>query len=98
MYNSAKSILKLIVSRRMLIFLPQIFWTGISLAVYSGLLVPMITYTMVFDEMEARLTKVMYAMITLGFGEIIGGFFIGQVIDRTTNRFASMALIGVIII
>lgn len=49
-YNSAISIIKLATSRRMLIFLPQIFWTGISLAVYSGILVSMITYVMVFND------------------------------------------------
>jgi hypothetical protein len=82
---SVKSILKLFVSRRMLMLLPQISWTGISLAVYSGLLVPMITYTMVFEDIEAKLIKGMYAMIMLGVGEILGSLLIGQIIDRTKS-------------
>lgn len=86
------------ISRRMLVFLPQIFWTGISLAIYSGLLVPMITYNMVFEDLDTQMIKVMYAMITLGFGEICGALLIGQVIDKISQRFASITIMMVVVI
>lgn len=40
----------------------------------------------------------MFAMITLGIGEIIGGLFIGQVIDRIGNYFSTFVGIGLILI
>ena len=40
----------------------------------------------------------MLAMVSLGFGEMVGGLFIGQIIDRYGNKRAAMANIGLIII
>jgi hypothetical protein len=40
-----RSIFRMMTSKRMMWALPEIAWTGISLAVYTGLLVPMIVDT-----------------------------------------------------
>lgn len=33
--------------------------------------------------------KSMFSMVSLGIGEIVGSLFIGQVIDKLGNRYAS---------
>lgn len=40
--DDIKSVLELLENKRMRILLPQLCWTGISIAVYTGLLVPTI--------------------------------------------------------
>ena len=40
-----KAIWTMMKSKRMLWILPEIAWTGVSLSVYTGLLVPMISST-----------------------------------------------------
>jgi hypothetical protein len=48
--NDMKAIFYLMTSERMRWVLPEIAWTGISLAVYTGLLVPMIVDTIPNDN------------------------------------------------
>jgi predicted MFS family arabinose efflux permease len=70
--------------------LPEIAWAGISLAIYTGLLVPMVASTVTdTDDHNAKLMKSMYAMVSLGVGEIVGSLAIGQVIDRFGNKLTS---------
>ena len=88
---------KLILSKRMLYLLPEISWTGVSLAIYTGLLVPMIVQTLPNESHNEQLKKAMFCMTALGVGEIVGGLIIGIVIDQLGNRYASWAsLIAVI--
>ena len=61
----------------MRLLLPQMFWTGISLAVYTGMLVPMITDTLTGTDDNEQLMKSMFAMVSLGIGEMLGGLVIG---------------------
>jgi len=35
--------------------------------------------------------KCLFAMVSLGLGEIVGGFYIGQVIDKLGNKAASVS-------
>lgn len=69
---------------------PAIAWTGVSLAIYTGLLVPMIVQTLPSASQNEQLEKSMLCMVVLGVGEIVGGPFIGQVIDRFGNKHASL--------
>lgn len=45
-----------------------------------------------------KLKYALILMVPLGFGEMIGAIFIGQVIDRTSNRVASMVNILLVIL
>lgn len=65
---------------------PAMCWTGICLAVNTGLLVPMIESSVTGESEGARLEKSMFALVSLGVGEIVGALLIGQVIDRMGNR------------
>ena len=69
--------------------LPQIFWTGISLAVYSGLLTPIIFNTMPDEDDNVKFQKSMFAMTALGIGEILGGIYTGFLIDKYGNKVAT---------
>jgi len=80
--QDSKVLLELMISKRMRWVLPEIVWAGISLAIYTGLLVPMISNTLEGRDNTEKLMKSMYAMVCLGVGEIVGSLAIGQVIDR----------------
>lgn len=76
-WQEVQAIFKLLCSKKMMLLLPQVFWTGISLAVYTGLLVPIITDTIPGDDDQDKFMKSMFAMVALGVGEMVGGLFIG---------------------
>jgi hypothetical protein len=65
------------ISKRMRLFLPQLLWIGISIAIYSGLLVPIITISLEGQSSEKQFEKSMLAMVAFGVGEIFGGLLIG---------------------
>ena len=65
----------MLISKRMRKLLPQLFWTGISIAFYSSALTPMITDTI--QESGKKLEKSMIAMVIFGIGEVAGGVIIG---------------------
>jgi hypothetical protein len=50
---NVKRVIKLLISKRMRYLLPEMAWTGISLAVYTGLLIPMISDTLL-DEPNSQ--------------------------------------------
>jgi len=75
--EEVREVARLIVSKRMRWLLPQVFWTGISLALYTGILVPMITATIPGDDDQDKFEKSMFCMVALGVGEMLGGLFIG---------------------
>ena len=47
-------------------------WTGINLAIYTGLLVHMISESIIGGDSNLKLEMAMYSMISLGVGEILG--------------------------
>jgi predicted MFS family arabinose efflux permease len=60
------------------------------LAVYTGQLVPIIYDTLGDDVSDAdKFQKSLMCMVALGFGEMIGGLFLGYIIDRWGNRKAA---------
>ncbi|MFS8160084.1 MAG: hypothetical protein ACMG6E_07720 [Candidatus Roizmanbacteria bacterium] len=48
--QEVRGTLQLLVNPKMLLLLPQVFWTGISLAVFTGIMVPMITESLPEDS------------------------------------------------
>ena len=73
-------------------------WTGINLAIYTGLLVHMISESIIGGDSNLKLEMAMYSMISLGVGEILGSQIVGQVIDKAGNRVTSLLIITIIII
>ena len=59
--------------------------TGVVLAVYSALLVPLISNTVNGDD-DKKLTKALYWMIIFGCGEVSGALIISRIIDKFGNR------------
>lgn len=67
---------------RFLTFAPIIFFAGISMAVYAGLLIPMLARSMgpnVSDDVKT--SQACFAMIGIGAGEIIGSLVNGKLND-----------------
>lgn len=61
--------------------LPEILWTGISVAFYSGVLVNMMSLSLKSNDSqitnEDMFYKTLMAMTLFGGGEILGCLFIG---------------------
>ena len=57
-------------------------WTGVTIAFYSGLMVPIIADTVKLDDEDMQMSLSMNAMIFFGIGEAIGGILIGYHIDH----------------
>jgi predicted MFS family arabinose efflux permease len=68
----------------------------VSIAFYSGALIPMITDTIEGEEKDIKLEKSMIAMIVFGIGEVCGCLFIGQMIDSYGSK--TVSIINVIIV
>jgi len=77
MKRDFRSILSMLMSPKMVKLLPYIVWTGVSLAIYTGLLIPMIVETIPNDSEDQQMMKSLFSMVSLGIGEIVGALFIG---------------------
>ncbi len=73
---------------RFLYLVPQLFWTGVSIAYYSGNLVEMMQDAIGGDDDHYQFKLSMLAMVMFGFGEILGCFFIGYVVDKYGSKMA----------
>lgn len=78
-----KGVLVLLVSKKMLPLIPQLCWTGVSIAVYTGILLPIITDTLPEDE---KFELSMLAMVSLGVGEIVGAIGMGIIVDKIGSK------------
>ena len=78
-------------SEEMRYYLGQCFWTGISIAYWSGLIGPTVVRSLPNASVNAQLSASLYAISMLGVGEMVGGLLMGQVVDKLGSR------IGVII-
>lgn len=77
----------MLVSKKMRFLIPQLIWTGISISVYTGILIPIIYDTISEDFSENDKFKMsMLAMMTLGIGEILGGIGMGVLVDKIGTR------------
>ena len=93
-----RSVLKLLASRRMWWLLPQILWTGVSIAFYSGNLVELISFSLQADTQALQFQKAMIAMVFFGVGEILGCFFIGFIVDKISSRKAALFNVGIVVL
>lgn len=94
--GSIKSMWHLTCNRRFLYLIPQLAWTGISIAYYSGNLVEMMTATIGGDD-HYQFKWSMLAMVGFGFGEIFGGFIVGYVVDKWGSKNAILVNLVIII-
>ena len=73
-------------SKRMRWILPQIFWTGISLAYWSGLGAIIIARTIPDKSSSDQLIASLLALSVLGVGEVLGSLLMSQIVDRISNK------------
>lgn len=92
------SIWRMAINKRMLVFLPQLLWTGVSIAYYSGILVSVISDSVVGATESEQQYKSVLCMIAFGCGEVLGCFFIGNIIDRYSGKIATFFILGIIVI
>ena len=70
----------------MLMLLPQIFWTGISIAYWSGLVAIIIVRTIPDKDSSEQLIQSLFALSVLGAGEMVGSLIMAQIVDRVSNK------------
>lgn len=91
--ESIKDTFKLLINKRMLGLVPLMIWSGLSMAVYAGIFIPLMIRTMSTTlsplSQNQQSAKALYTFSLLGVGEIIGGaLFIGPIRDRFGNKTA----------
>ncbi len=92
-----KSTLRFMKMKRMMLINPQLFWTGVSIAFWSGILTPIIVLQLAdsnLSETEKQAMALM-AMIWFGVGEVLGGVVEGFVIDLVGSKLATWFNIAV---
>ena len=73
-------------SKRMRWLLPQIFWTGVSLAYWSGLAAIIIARTIPDKNTHDQIQASLYGLSVLGVGEMVGALVMSQIVDRVSSR------------
>lgn len=72
--------------------IPQILWTGASIAYWSGLMSPIMKLSQEKDnkQIEERvvLQNCLFAFIFFGIGQAVSGFVMGKLIDLTCSKTA----------
>ena len=86
----------------MLYLMPIIFWKALSTAAFGGSFVPLMNDTMSKDNPDwndnIKLSMSLFAMIPLGFGEMIGGLLMGKLRDKLGNQiFLKILLISTLV-
>lgn len=79
---------------KMMHTIPMMIWSAISMAVFASIFISLMTRTMLSStefpylrsDKDMQNKESLLAMIYLGFGEILGGLFIGQIRDYFGNR------------
>ncbi len=84
--GSIRFTFSLMCSPRMRWLLPQIFWTGISIAYWSGLAATIIVRTIPDKSDSDQLVASLLALSVLGAGEMVGSLVMAQVVDRMSSR------------
>jgi len=96
--GSIKSMWRLTCNRRFLYLIPQLAWTGISIAYYSGNLVEMMSAAIGGTDTNYQFKWSMLAMVGFGLGEIFGSFFIGFIVDKYGSKTAILTNILIIVL
>jgi len=100
MKEAVKSMWRFFANKRFLILAPQCFWTGVSIAYYSGNLVEMMSNALEeegYDD-SYQFKWSMIAMVLFGIGEILGCFYIGFIVDRWGSKKAAFHNMVIIVI
>ena len=84
--GSLKYTFLVMLSKRMRWLLPQIFWTGVSLAYWSGLAAIIIARTIPDESAHNQLIASLYGLSVLGVGEMVGSVVMSQIVDRASSR------------
>jgi hypothetical protein len=65
-------------------------WTGASIAFWSGILTPIMVLQLKkdFPEMAEteRDSRALIGMVAFGWGEVIGGYFTGKILDKIGSK------------
>jgi len=89
--SSVRQTWELLISKRMMPFLPVLIYTAISDAIYMSLLVPLLARTMKYDQTASEKTQLACISMTfLGAGELVGSFMNGQLHDKLGTRFFAL--------
>ncbi len=85
----------------------QICWTGVSISIYTGLIVPIVYSSIQYKSphdpdpipysSQEIFKKSMMVMIGLGVGEIIGGILMGVIVDIIGAKKSSFINCGLIL-
>ena len=88
---------RLLFSKDMLFLNLNLIWNGATIAFWSSILTPiMILQNPELDEDE-QLSKALYGMVAFGFGEVIGGFAHGILIDKIGSKKAVIVNLGILV-
>jgi len=85
-WTDIKGVIILLVSKKMRPLIPHLYWTGVSIAVYTGILLPIITDTLEDKETSYKFELSMLAMVSLGVGEIVGAIGMGMIVDKIGSK------------
>ncbi|CDW80475.1 major facilitator superfamily protein [Stylonychia lemnae] len=96
--EEVKEVLLLIKSKKMLPLIPQLIWVGISVAIYSGILVIIIIDTESVGDDQYKVSQSMLTMVSFGAGEILGSLFSGWLIDKYGNKKTALFNIFLVLI
>ena len=83
----------------MIRLLPEIFWTGISIAYWSGLVATIVARTVPDKDENEKIAAGLYALSVLGVGEMVGSIFMGLVVDKLSSKVGCIVnMINVVIV
>ena len=99
--GNLKKVFNLAISKRMRTLMPELVWTGISIAFYSGVLVGMMSLQLSQQNNYSSSDQFYYSMLAMsafGFGEVFGCFFIGWVIDKFGSKNGTISILAILIL
>jgi predicted MFS family arabinose efflux permease len=89
MLTEMKDTIALICTKKMMYLNMQLLWSGTSIAFWSAMLIPIMTLELAdhtdFSENQ-KTSWALYGMVSFGFGEVIGGYIMGMVIDKCGSK------------
>lgn len=96
--SNVRVIGEFVITKRWLQFSPIVFFSGISMAYYTGLFVPLLSRTMGNVSSAEKTSQACFAMIGFGAGEIIGSLVNGKLNDCLgINRFLYVCLFEMVL-
>jgi predicted MFS family arabinose efflux permease len=78
--------------------IPQLLWTGVSIAYFSGIFVKMMSDSMSMYDAKYQYKWSMLAMVVFGLGEILGCFFTGYIVDKFGSKVASILNVCIVVV